>query len=44
MAKNGFGAALRALLNVGAKDVAVIRDRIESEDPDRPNSSWATAK
>ena len=33
--KRRAGAALRALLDIGAKDVAVLRDGIEGRDPDR---------
>ena len=37
-AKRQSGAALRALLDLGAKDVAVLRDGVETRDPDRPSS------
>ena len=36
------GAALRALLELGAKDVAVLRDGVEVRVPDRASSSSAT--
>ena len=49
-AKRRAGAALRALLDLGAKDVAVLRDGVERPDPDRraggrrPRSSSAPAR
>ena len=42
-AKRRSGAALRALLDMGAKDVSVLRDgTIRNAHPDRPNSRSAT--
>ena len=42
-AKRRSGAALRALLELGAKDVAVLRDGAEVAHPGRPSSPSATA-
>ena len=41
-AKRRAGAALRALLELGAKDVAVLRDGREDAGPGRPSSPSAT--
>ncbi len=40
--KRRAGAALRALLELGAKDVAVLRDGVETPDPDRRAARSAT--
>ena len=41
-AKRKAGDALKALLNLGAKDATVLRDGPRTADPGRPAGRWAT--